>query len=78
MTRSIYGKFVAVTLAVMFISSFLGFLFANIYYQWKLKPINDAKVTQVTERVTDFYQKNEELNLASYLEQVGIWVISCF
>ncbi|MGJ8730759.1 sensor histidine kinase [Listeria aquatica] len=71
MTRSIYGKFVAVTLAVMFISSFLGFLFANIYYQWKLKPINDAKVTQVTERVTDFYQKNEELNLASYLEQVG-------
>ncbi len=71
MTRSIYGKFVAVTLAVMFISSFLGFLFANVYYQWKLKPVNDAKVTQVALRVAAFYQENEELDLERYLNQMG-------
>ncbi|WP_036097575.1 sensor histidine kinase [Listeria floridensis] len=69
--RSIYARFVAVTLAVMVISSFLGFFLSNIYYQVKLKPVNDEKVTQVAKRVAAYYQQNSALDLSSYLEQIG-------
>lgn len=71
MMRSIYARFVAVTLAVMVISSFLGFFLSNIYYQVKLKPVNDEKVTQVAKRVAAYYQQNSALDLSSYLEQIG-------
>lgn len=47
--KSLYSRIVVTMLVVILSSSLLGFFFANIYYQIKLKPFNDEKNSQNSE-----------------------------
>ncbi|WP_430534518.1 HAMP domain-containing sensor histidine kinase [Listeria rocourtiae] len=69
--KTLYIRIVVTMLVVILASSLLGFLFANIYYQVKLKPFNDEKVTEMAREIQSFYQENETVSLDSYLQSVG-------
>lgn len=69
--KSLYSRIVVTMLVVILSSSLLGFFFANIYYQIKLKPFNDEKTAKITQEVQQFYQSNGVISLKDYLENVG-------
>ncbi|HCJ4641749.1 TPA: HAMP domain-containing histidine kinase [Listeria innocua] len=69
--KSLYSRIVVTMLVVILSSSLLGFFFANIYYQIKLKPFNDEKTAKIAEEVQQFYQSNRAISLKEYLENVG-------
>ncbi|MBC2114424.1 HAMP domain-containing histidine kinase [Listeria innocua] len=69
--KSLYSRIVVTMLVVILSSSLLGFFFANIYYQIKLKPFNDEKTAKIAEEVQQFYQSNASISLKDYLENVG-------
>lgn len=69
--KSLYSRIVVTMLVVILSSSLLGFFFANIYYQIKLKPFNDEKTAKIAEEVQQFYQSNASISLKEYLENVG-------
>ncbi|MBC1904182.1 HAMP domain-containing histidine kinase [Listeria innocua] len=69
--KSLYSRIVVTMLVVILSSSLLGFFFANIYYQIKLKPFNDEKTAKIAQEVQQFYQSNASISLKDYLENVG-------
>ena len=69
--KSLYSRIVVTMLVVIISSSLLGFFFANIYYQIKLKPFNDEKTAKIAEEVQQFYESNATISLNEYLENVG-------
>ncbi|EMX5394428.1 HAMP domain-containing histidine kinase [Listeria innocua] len=69
--KSLYSRIVVTMLVVILSSSLLGFFFANIYYQIKLKPFNDEKTAKIAQEVQQFYQSNASISLKEYLENVG-------
>ncbi|EEJ0015050.1 HAMP domain-containing histidine kinase [Listeria innocua] len=69
--KSLYSRIVVTMLVVILSSSLLGFFFANIDYQIKLKPFNDEKTAKIAQEVQQFYQSNRSISLKEYLENVG-------
>lgn len=69
--KSLYSRIVVTMLVVILSSSLLGFFFANIYYQIKLKPFNDEKTAKIAQEVQQFYESNATISLNEYLENVG-------
>lgn len=69
--KSLYSRIVVTMLVVILSSSLLGFFFANIYYQIKLKPFNDEKIAKIAKEVQQFYESNATISLNEYLENVG-------
>lgn len=65
--RSLYGKFIAMTAAIMMISSLIAFLAVNTYYHQYLKGQNDEKNMTIAKSVASFIQLNEGLDLEDYL-----------
>ncbi|WP_318618268.1 HAMP domain-containing sensor histidine kinase [Sporosarcina sp. YIM B06819] len=65
--RSLYGKFIAMTAAIMVISGTIAFLAVNTYYHQYLKGQNDEKNMIIAKSVASFIQLNEGLNLEDYL-----------
>nr|WP_269448668.1 HAMP domain-containing sensor histidine kinase [Metabacillus kandeliae] len=55
----------------MIMSSLLAFFLSNAYYQFYLKPVNDAKLTKMAEDVKAFYDENPEDPAGSYLTHVS-------
>lgn len=69
--KSLYVKFVATTIAIMLISGLLAFLFSNTYYQYKLKPQNDAKNTKIALEIAEYIKENDGINIQRYLNNVA-------
>lgn len=69
--RNLYHRIVATTLLVMVLSSTLAFFASNLYYQYRLKPFNDAKVTGMAEDIKQYYERNENMDLSLYLDHIG-------
>ncbi|KGR79073.1 HAMP domain-containing sensor histidine kinase [Ureibacillus manganicus] len=69
--KSLYVKFVVVTVGIMILSSILAFLISNAYYQQKLKPDNDSKITKIAESVTTYINENSDTNLNVYLDHIS-------
>lgn len=65
--RSLYGKFIAMTAAIMVISGLIAFLSINTYYHQYLKGQNDEKNMTIAKNVASFIQSNEGLDLDDYL-----------
>nr|WP_280521267.1 HAMP domain-containing sensor histidine kinase [Paenibacillus mangrovi] len=55
----------------MMLSSVLSFVLANVFYQYKLKPVNDSKITHVAENIQHFYEISPEREREPYLENIG-------
>lgn len=69
--KTLYLRIVVTTLFVMLISSLLGFVFTNVYYQYKLKPYNDEKITHMAQDIVAFYENNPRSNVHDYFQNTG-------
>lgn len=66
--RSLYGKFILVTVAIMILSGLIAFLSVNTYYHQKLKGENDDKNMKIVKSIATFIDSADNLDLESYLE----------
>jgi signal transduction histidine kinase len=69
--RSLYVKFVVITIGIMILSGVLAFLISNTYYQQKLKPINNQKNTKIALDIVRFAEEHPNINLNEYLENIS-------
>ncbi|UFU00277.1 HAMP domain-containing histidine kinase [Radiobacillus kanasensis] len=69
--RSLYVKFVVVTVGIMIVSGILAFLISNMYYQHKLKPLNDQKNTTIALEIATFANEHPTINLKEYLDHLS-------
>ena len=69
--RSLYVKLAVSTIVIMLVSGLLAFMFANFYYQQKLKPDNDVKNTNIAKHVASYIENENNVNLESYLENIA-------
>lgn len=69
--RSLYVKFVVITIGIMIFSGILAFLISNTYYQQKLKPYNDQKNTKIALDIAEFTDNHDDINLKEYLENIS-------
>lgn len=69
--KSLYIKFVVMTISIMLFSFVTAFLFSNYYYQQNLKPSNDAKNTNIALEIADFIENNPEISIEEYLNNVA-------
>jgi signal transduction histidine kinase len=70
--KTLYVKFIVITIGMMFISFILAFLISNIHYQKTLKPDNDQKNTKVALDIASFASEHPNLNLKEYLESISL------
>ncbi|MEH7119426.1 HAMP domain-containing sensor histidine kinase [Neobacillus vireti] len=69
--KTLYVKFIVITIGMMFISFILAFVISNFYYQQKLKPYNDNKNTKVALDIAEFVERHPKINLTQYLESLS-------
>jgi signal transduction histidine kinase len=70
--KTLYVKFIAITIGMMFISFLLAFLISNIHYQQTLKPVNDKKNTMVALDIATYAAGQPHINLTEYLESISL------
>ncbi|GGF68935.1 two-component sensor histidine kinase [Paenibacillus albidus] len=56
--KSLYVRMCLVFCSVIIISSLLGFLVSNLYYQAQVKPKNDAKLTSMATQIQQFAERH--------------------
>ena len=66
--KSLYGKIIVITVAIMAISGLVAFLTVNTYYHQQLKGQNDEKNMTIASSVASFIESNEGFDLIDYLE----------
>lgn len=69
--RSLYVKFVVMTIGIMLFSCVFAFIISNIYYHQKLKPVNDQKNTKIAKSIALFIDNNPNMVLTDYLENIS-------
>jgi len=69
--RSLYVKFIVITIGIMILSGILAFLISNTYYQQKLKPDNDQKNTKIALNIATFAEEHPNINLKDYLDNLS-------
>ncbi|MEI4621499.1 HAMP domain-containing protein [Bacillus pfraonensis] len=69
--KSLYSRFVLITIGIMLLSSVIGFLLTNVYYQVKLKPYNSEKILRYAEEVKYLYEKQTVENREEYLHSIA-------
>lgn len=65
--RTLYVKIIAMTIAIMIVSTLIAFVVSNIYYQYYLKPENDQKITAIAEDVVTVFESSEDEDISVYL-----------
>lgn len=65
-----YSRVFIITVAVIIVSSLLGFLVSNIYYHEQLKPFNDEKLVVVAEQMKQ-YAETEQSSIDHYLQNAA-------
>lgn len=69
--KSIYSKFVAATIAIIFTSTLLGFFISNTYYHQHVKPLNDEKNVRVAKTIAEYIESEENIKLDTYMESAA-------
>ncbi|QOQ55585.1 sensor histidine kinase [Bacillus amyloliquefaciens] len=69
--KTLYLKIVITTIVVMILSSVAAFFISNAYYQYRLKPYNDKKLTRMAEDVKTFYESSPNVSLDRYLKNIS-------
>lgn len=69
--RSLYGRFVIISVVIMLISSIVSFLLANVYYHVYLKPYNSEKILKYAQEIKYLYERNEGLDRDDYLQSIS-------
>ncbi|MFD1337316.1 sensor histidine kinase [Oceanobacillus iheyensis] len=68
--KSLYVKFIVITIGIMLLSGLIAFFLSNTYYQHKLKPYNDEKNTNIALQIANFIDKNPQLDIQHYLKNI--------
>lgn len=69
--KSLYVKFVVMTLGIMILSFFIAFVVSNAYYQFNLKESNDEKNTMIAQEIGGFIEKHPDIQPEEYLSTVA-------
>lgn len=69
--KTLYVKFIVITIGMIFISFILAFFISNTYYQQRLKPFNDTKNTKVALDIASFVNQHPEIRLTEYLKSIS-------
>ncbi|PID14776.1 sensor histidine kinase [Sporosarcina sp. P34] len=69
--KSLYGKFVVITVGIMLASAIVAFLAVNTYYHRYLKGENDAKNVKVAEEIALFIEANDSIDLPAYFDMLA-------
>lgn len=69
--KSLYVKFVVITIGIMVFSSILAFIVSNAYYQQNLKPQNDQKITKIAHSIARYTYEHPDANLNEYLGNIS-------
>ena len=69
--KSLYVKFVVMTLGIMILSFFIAFVVSNAYYQYNLKASNDEKNTEIATEIASFIEANPNVSLEEYLTTIA-------
>jgi signal transduction histidine kinase len=69
--KSLYGKFALTTIFIMVLSGVLSFVISNVYYQHSLKSQNDLKITNFALEISEYIQKDPNIDLDDYLNHIG-------
>jgi signal transduction histidine kinase len=69
--RTLYVKFVVITIGIMILSSIFSFLISNTYYQQILKPDNDKKITKIAQSITTYIDEHPNINLKEHLHHIS-------
>lgn len=69
--KSLYGKFALTTIFIMVLSGVLSFVISNVYYQHSLKSQNDLKITNIALEISEYIQKDPNIDLNDYLDHIG-------
>ncbi|HLS06514.1 MAG TPA: HAMP domain-containing protein, partial [Bacillota bacterium] len=69
--QTLYVRMIITTMFIMFVSAFIGFLATNLYYHFKLKPQNDAKVTEIAQNVVNIYEQSDHQDIHLYLSSMA-------
>ncbi|MCP8970436.1 sensor histidine kinase [Ectobacillus ponti] len=69
--RTLYIRFVAVTLGIMVLSSIFAFLLGNLFYQTYLKPYNDRKITDMALHVQAYMEALPRQQAEAHFRQVA-------
>lgn len=69
--KSLYVKFVVMTLGIMILSFFISFVVSNAYYQYNLKESNDEKNTEIATEIASFIEANPNVSLEEYLTTIA-------
>ncbi|MFC6604727.1 hypothetical protein ACFQDF_29555 [Ectobacillus funiculus] len=71
MMRTLYVRFVMITICIMILSSVLTFLLSNVFYHAYLKPYNDQKVTIMIQHVQQYTAVLSYQEATSYFQNVA-------
>lgn len=69
--KSLYTKFVVISILIMLMSGIISFIFSNTYYQQKLKPFNDEKNTNIAIDIAKFTNAHPNVDLRDYLNNIA-------
>ncbi|WP_079507563.1 sensor histidine kinase [Mesobacillus jeotgali] len=69
--KSLYLKFVVITIGIMIFSSMSAFLISNAYYQQNLKLQNDQKITKMAHSIARYTAMHADVNLNEYLGNIS-------
>lgn len=69
--KTLYQRFLWTTLGIMLFSTLVGFFITNAYYQVAVKEQNDEKNVEIATSIVDYIEKDPNVDLNSYLEQIG-------
>ncbi|QDI92591.1 hypothetical protein EPH95_16550 [Salicibibacter halophilus] len=69
--KSFYVRTVIITLSVMIISSLLAFFISNVYYQFSLKPENDAQISTFAKNIQQYTEREADGVSSAYFSHVG-------
>ncbi|WP_433747456.1 sensor histidine kinase [Falsibacillus pallidus] len=69
--KTLYVKFTAITIGIMLLSSIIAFLLSNAYYQEKLKPYNDKKITKMAQSIAAYTDDHPDVDLPEYLDSIS-------
>lgn len=69
MIRSLYSKFLILTLGIMVTSAILAFLIVNTFYHQQLKAKNDEKNTEIAGAIANYMEANPKLRIEDFLQK---------
>lgn len=68
--RTLYVRIIVITMVIMIASAFIAFVVTNSYYQSKLKPENDEKITHIAGNIVSIFENNDRQDLQDYLTEM--------